>query len=96
MLRIFAQQLDIVKDFKRSLENRNEQRQESAATGQLRSVLQRSGPEFETEPQASQYSIVPKSTIINAGELIDRIVERKGEMEDLEASVKRLIQQVSR
>jgi len=100
MSRIFTQQYQVVKDFKKALEKLNEQedrRQEPEAAKQLRKILEDSGmvPGGHVgEGLKTQYSRVPKSTILNAVEVLDQILERRNEIEELEEGAKRTSQQV--
>jgi hypothetical protein len=90
MSRIFTQQSQVVKDFKKALEKMNEKddrRHESAASFQK--LLE------NAELSGGESHRVPKSTIINAGEVLEQILERRTEIDELEEAAKRTSQQVS-
>lgn len=92
MSRIFTQQSQVVKDFKKALEKLNEKddrMQESTAS--LRKILQDSE---SIGSDNTHYSRVPKSTIINAGEVLEQILERRTEIDELEEAAKRTSQQL--
>lgn len=95
MSRIFTQQSQVVKDFKKALEKLNERddrMHESESNFNLRTVLEHSDiPGLETE---SHYNRVPKTTIVNAGETLEQILERRTEIDELEEAAKRTSQQV--
>lgn len=67
MSRIFTQQCQVVKDFKKALEKLNER--EDRESGAMLSG-------YVNELLRTQYSRVPKSTIINAAEVLEQILER--------------------
>ncbi|RDW62070.1 hypothetical protein BP6252_11503 [Coleophoma cylindrospora] len=98
MARIFTQQYQVVKDFKKALEKMNEredERFEPAGAKEKRELLNQAIPEdTEIRPPRAQYRKVPKSTLIEAGELLDQILERKVEITDLEEAATRTCAQL--
>ena len=101
MSRIFTQQYQVVKDFKKALEKLNERedrKQEQPADVKiLRKVLEDMGLEpgdLKRQSFKQQYSLVPKSTLVHAAEVLEQIVERRAEIEELEEAAKRTSQQV--
>ena len=101
MSRIFTQQYQVVKDFKKALEKLNERedrkQEQPADVKNLRKVLEDMGLEpgdLKSQSFKQQYSRVPKSTLINAAEVLEQIVERRAEIEELEEAAKRTSQQV--
>lgn len=102
MSRIFTQQYQVVKDFKKALEKLNERedrkQEQPAAVKNLRKVLEDMGlnpGDLGGDNLRPQYNRVPKSTLINAGEVLEQILERRAEIEELEEAAKRTSQQVS-
>lgn len=102
MSRIFTQQYQVVKDFKKALEKLNERedrkQEQPAAVKNLRKVLEDMGlnpGDLAGGSLRPQYNRVPKSTLINAGEVLEQILERRAEIEELEEAAKRTSQQVS-
>jgi hypothetical protein len=100
MSRIFTQQYQVVKDFKKALEklnDREDRKQEPVVVKQFRKLLESSDRvlgDIESEGMRSQYLRVPKSTLLDAGELLEQILERRAEIEELEEAAKRTCQQV--
>lgn len=78
MRRIFIQQSQVVKDFKKALDKINANYEVEKAQKQL----------HDDEPR------VDFDTILRAQELVDHIDERKSEIENLEMEAKRTNQQV--
>jgi len=79
MGRIFAQQYQVVKDFKKSLDRLNGNYETEKA---------------ETRTVESESLRVPADTLFRAQELLDHILERRKEIMDLEEEAKRTNQQV--
>lgn len=101
MSRIFTQQYQVVKDFKKALEKLNERedrkQEHPVPVKTLRKVLEDIGlnpGDLGSDNLRPQYSRVPKSTLINAAEVLDQILERRAEIEELEEAAKRTSQQV--
>jgi hypothetical protein len=86
MARIFIQQYQVVKDFKKALEKMNER----AAPEQDRWA----SPYSEDRGNLVSYTRVPKSTITSANELLEQIHERRSEIEELGEIAKHTCQQV--
>lgn len=79
MRRIFIQQSQVVKDFKKALDKMNSNYEVEKAQKGIR----------DDEPR------VDFDTILRAQELVDHIDERKSEIENLETEAKRTNQQAS-
>ena len=100
MSRIFTQQYQVVKDFKKALEKLNERedrKQEPVATKDLRKFFEKFGltpGDLESEGVKPQYIRVPKSTLVNAAEVLEQILERRTEIEELEEAANRTSQQL--
>lgn len=93
MSRIFSQQLQVVKDFKKALETLNE-REDRKQEPMTDEHANRTRSEWNNEGYRSQYLRVPKSTLLDAAELLEQIGARKTEIDDLEGAAKRTTQQV--
>lgn len=93
MSRIFSQQIQVIKDFKKALEGLNERedrKQEQVLLENSNLAMQ----ELNREGYHSQFLRVPKSTLLNAAELLEQVGARKAEIDDLEGAAKRTSQQV--
>ncbi|KAG9231778.1 hypothetical protein BJ875DRAFT_468505 [Amylocarpus encephaloides] len=80
MGRIFTQQIQVVKDFKKALDNLNGNFEVDRLPGHLQDKL--------------PHPRVAKQTIINAEELLEHIEERKNEITDLENEARRTVTQL--
>jgi len=87
MSRIFIQQQQVVKDFKKALEKLNE----TAAPDENRWWAGLGG---EGRGNLQSFTRVPKSTILHANDVLEQILERRSEIEELGDVAKHTCQQV--
>lgn len=99
MLRVYNQQLNVVKDFSKALRHMNgESKNETDEVRKLMKILQARQEQstgVSDNGNAQEKGIVPESTIQEANDLLELIRNRKLEIQDLEDAILRTSQQVS-
>lgn len=91
MSQIFTQQSQVVKDFGKELDRLNEKEERKHESSD---TLQRKSGALDSPLWTGQYKRVPRSTILNAGEVYEPILERRAEIDELEEAAIKTSQQV--